>query len=269
MGKKLIFFDIDGTIVKPLSHVPSEKVMEAVRELQSNGHKAFLCTGRSISTTRPLLNLGFNGSVSSAGTYIINDGEAIVDDPLTNTQRDRLVKLLHDNNMSLILCTENGDFADPGAMEPANDPDYIDKEQCKDRIVFRHMSEYDGSPVYTVAFFAPKSCSLDPITKKLSDEFTNCVYDVSKDGIVNGEFFKIGFDKGSGIKRLCEYLNVPLSDTIGFGDSMNDYKMMSTVGTSVCMGNGCDELKRISSMVCPSFEEDGVTEGLRLLGVIN
>ncbi len=269
MGNKLIFFDIDGTIVSPLSNAPSEKVMEAVRELQDNGHKAFLCTGRSIFNTRPLLNLGFNGSVSSAGTYIISNGETIVDDPLTNAQRDRLVKLLHDNNMSLILCTENGDFADPGAMDTANNPDYIDEKHCKDRIVFQHISEYDGSPVYTVAFFAPKSCALNSVIKELSDEFTNCIYGVSKNGTVNGEFFKTGFDKGSGIKRLCEYLKVPLYDTIGFGDSMNDYKMMNTVGTSVCMGNGCDELKRISTMVCPGFAQDGVAEGLRMLGIIN
>ncbi len=268
MGKKLIFFDVDGTLVSPLGFIPSEKVMDAVRKARRNGHRAFICTGRSITSTRPLLELGFDGAVASAGAYIIHDGKLIVDDPLSTDQSGRVIKLLHGAGMSLILCTDNGDFADPRAMQPENDPDYNDIEQCKHKIIFRRMREYDGRPVYTIAFFAPGSCDIDSIAAELSDSFTHCIYDTDENGIVNGEFFRIGFDKGSGIKRLCKHLGVPISDTVGFGDSMNDYSMMQTVGTSVCMGNGCDELKRVSTMVCPGFDEDGIAEGLRELGII-
>ena len=58
-------------------------------------------------------------------------------------------------------------------------------------------------------------------------------------------------------------------DTIGFGDSMNDLQMIETVGTSVCMANGAKALQKISDLVVPSVEEDGLYEGFRKLKLIN
>ena len=66
--------------------------------------------------------------------------------------------------------------------------------------------------------------------------------------------------------RICEHLGVPVSDTVGFGDSMNDLEMIQTVGTSVCMANGSDALKKISDIVCPSVEEDGMAKAFAQLG---
>ena len=76
------------------------------------------------------------------------------------------------------------------------------------------------------------------------------------------------FDKGSGIRHVAEALGVPLADTVGFGDSMNDLEMIQTVGTGVCMANGSPQLKKLSDLVCPSVEEDGLAQGFRALGLI-
>lgn len=43
------------------------------------------------------------------------------------------------------------------------------------------------------------------------------------------------FDKGKGIERVCEYLNISAADTVGVGDRANDEAMLRTVGLSVCM----------------------------------
>ena len=45
MNRKLIFLDIDGTLVTQMK-APSDHVKKAVRSARSNGHKVFLCTGR-------------------------------------------------------------------------------------------------------------------------------------------------------------------------------------------------------------------------------
>ena len=42
---------------------------------------------------------------------------------------------------------------------------------------------------------------------------------------------------------------------------------METVGCSVCMENGCEELKRISDLVCPSVEDDGLARAFAQLGL--
>ena len=61
---------------------------------------------------------------------------------------------------------------------------------------------------------------------------------------------------------------MPLSDTVGVGDSMNDLEMIETVGIGVCMANGSPNLKKRSDLVCPSVDEDGLAWAFRELGLV-
>ena len=46
---KYIFLDVDGTLYSPkLGEIP-ESAMEAIRLAREEGHKIFLCTGRSLA----------------------------------------------------------------------------------------------------------------------------------------------------------------------------------------------------------------------------
>ena len=88
------------------------------------------------------------------------------------------------------------------------------------------------------------------------------------DGFVNGELINRKFDKGTGIKAICDHLGCTLADTIGFGDSDNDLQMTDVVGISVCMANGSDNLKKLCDRICPAVTEDGVARELKTLGLI-
>jgi hypothetical protein len=85
---------------------------------------------------------------------------------------------------------------------------------------------------------------------------------------LNGEIISRQFDKGTGVRRVCGHLGVPVEDTVGFGDSMNDLEMMETVGLSICMANGADALKKIADDVCPSVTEDGVYQAFGKYGLM-
>ena len=52
---KLIFVDIDGTLVEPGSNTPPESAVAAIRAAQAKGNKVFLCTGRNPAMLSPLL----------------------------------------------------------------------------------------------------------------------------------------------------------------------------------------------------------------------
>ena len=67
---------------------------------------------------------------------------------------------------------------------------------------------------------------------------------------------------------VAGHLGVGIDDTYGFGDSMNDREMIETVGTSVCMENGAEALKKISDMICPSVSEDGLAKAFAQLSLI-
>ena len=49
---------------------------------------------------------------------------------------------------------------------------------------------------------------------------------------------------------------------------MNDLEMIRTVGTSVCMANGAEALKKLSNIVCPSVSDDGLAKAFADLNLI-
>jgi hydroxymethylpyrimidine pyrophosphatase-like HAD family hydrolase len=82
------------------------------------------------------------------------------------------------------------------------------------------------------------------------------------------EFVPNGFSKASGIKKTCEFLNIPLENTFAFGDSVNDLDMLSYVAHGVAMGNGTDDAKQAAEYVTSSLHEDGIMRGLEYYGLI-
>ena len=92
------------------------------------------------------------------------------------------------------------------------------------------MSEYDGRPIYKIVFMCTGMEQLAPARAALEDQFNFLVQDVAAHGCLNGELINRQFDKGRGVRIVAEAFGVPIEDTIGFGDSMNDLEMIETVG---------------------------------------
>ncbi|MGX8698952.1 MAG: HAD family hydrolase, partial [bacterium] len=132
----------------------------------------------------------------------------------------------------------------------------------------RPMGEYDGRPIYKVVIMCSTWEQLQPAKEALGQEFNFVVQDLAAHSCLNGELINRRFDKGTGVRLVAEKLGVPMEETYGFGDSMNDLEMIQTVGHSVCMANGSPALKAVSDLVCPSVEEDGLAKAFAELGLM-
>lgn len=64
--------------------------------------------------------------------------------------------------------------------------------------------------------------------------------------------------KSEGLKRLCAYYGVPMSDTVAFGDSMNDYEIVRDAGIGIAMGNSVERLKQVADYVTTPIGDHGV-----------
>lgn len=96
MERKLIFFDIDGTLLSHLGS-PSPLVGEAIRSARARGHRAFLCTGRNLPIIGPeLLNIGFDGLIASAGAYVEAGGEVPLDSLLPEETVQECLSVFHE-----------------------------------------------------------------------------------------------------------------------------------------------------------------------------
>ena len=266
MKEKLIFLDIDGTLTPAGSNVPPESALKAIRAAQAKGHKVLLCTGRNLAMLSPLLKYGFDGVVASAGGYVEFGGQVIYDCPMSDRQRDIALQTLHESGVFCTIEAKDATYGD------ADLGDFLSQSQGGNSEIQRWraalagelgiqpMESYDGRPIYKVVFMCREDSQLDKARAALEEEFLFCCQTVTKPACLNGELINRKFDKGKGIQRLCAHLGVDIRDTFGFGDSMNDLEMVQTVGVSVVMENGNEQLKALADYVCPRVEEDGLAK---------
>ncbi len=276
---KLIFLDIDGTLTTPGSNEPPQSALDAIKAAQQKGHKVFLCSGRNPGMLSPLLKFGFDGVVASAGGYVTVGDEVIYDMPMSKEESELAVEKLHETGVFCTIECRDGAFGDEdlgsflesnaGSDGKGNSEIERWRKALAGSLNIRPMGEYDGAPVYKVVVMCLHPEQLEPAKKVLEDKYNFVMQEITDPAhrCINGELINRKYDKGRGILRICEHLGVPVEDTIGFGDSMNDLEMIETVGTSVCMANGAEALKKISDIVCPSVEEDGMAKAFAQLGL--
>lgn len=79
----------------------------------------------------------------------------------------------------------------------------------------------------------------------------------------NIEINDLSANKGNGLKFIAEHLNIPLENTLAFGDGLNDIELIKTAGIGVAMENACDELKTVADYITLSCNNNGVAEGIK------
>jgi hypothetical protein len=275
MNNKLLFLDIDGTLTEPGFNTPPDSALKAVRMAQENGHKVFLCSGRNVAMLSPLLKFGFDGYVASAGGYVVCDDKVVFDRPMKPELFRIAMDCFEKNHVFRTVECLDGTYGDEGLGELLEGADEFSnsellrfRRQLSETLDIRPMNEYNGAPVYKIVFMCTKSEQLREPMELLKNDFLFCVQNLDAVGCLNGEIIGLDFNKGIGIQKICEFLGKDMTDTIGFGDSMNDKEMFEVVGYSVCMSNGHQVMKEMADYVCPSVSEDGLYKAFETLGLI-
>ena len=59
----------------------------------------------------------------------------------------------------------------------------------------------------------------------------------------------LGVDKGTALQRLCDHLDLPVQDTIAFGDGENDKEFLAAAGIGCAMKNARPAAKSAANLV--------------------
>ena len=233
---KTVFFDIDGTIWDDDMVIP-ESTLEAVAALKANGHLAFICTGRARASVRSekLLNMGFDGIIAACGNYIEMDGKVIYENDLSADMVQKVIRVLSECKMPVVLEGSTDYWIDDEGFE--NDP-YVD-------YLFESLGDYER------------------VKAEFADDFLILEH---VENVV--EFVPKGTSKATGIKWLCNHLDIPLDETYAIGDSVNDLEMLESVGHGIAMGNSMPPVKEIAEYVTSDISDDGVKNALKHYGLI-
>lgn len=276
--RKLIFLDIDGTLIAFRS-TPSPLAAAAVRGTRALGHGVFLCTGRNMPLISPaILEMGFDGVISSAGSYIQVGDTVLLDKPMPEELIQECLDVFHRNEIYCRLETREGVYTDaemdrllrqatplPGNFELVR----MQREwSARAGAVLHPYEEYPRQGAYKICFTTNTPGAVERAQAVLGDRFDFVIHPFWVQGSFrNGEIICKDANKGLALELVCRHLGVDPADSVAFGDSMNDYAMLQRAGTSVAMGNACRELQEMCHVVCEDVDHDGVYHELVRMGL--
>lgn len=274
MNQKVLFIDVDGTLVNYSNELPKSAI-EAIGKARANGHKVYICTGRSEAEVYPYIwDIGLDGMIGGNGAYIKDGDTVIFDQCLSLEEETKIVDWLESRGLEFYLEATDGLFASKN-FETRAQPTINEYSQRKGRgpttirEVFPDMifgaNLYRGD-VHKISFV------LDSFQDHLDSKeaFPN-----TKAGTWGGAgqtalFGDLGIqdiDKAFAIDKLLSYIGANVEDTIAFGDAQVDISMFENCALSVAMGNGSKECKEAASFVTSDVDEDGLYKAFEKLNL--
>lgn len=244
---KIVFFDIDGTLIKPHSTDMSLKTLEALQKLRANGIKICVATGRSPMGLPKFEGIEFDAYLTYNGSYCYTEDTTIFCNSLEKEDVKQILTNAEKMNKAVIVAIRS-DLLTNGfddILEP-----FMEVENMQMR-VSENFEEWKDDEVFQVML----ACC--------PDEYDAITENVKHAKIVTWwpkviNMIPLSGGKGIGIEHVLEYYGFDKSQAVAFGDGNNDIEMLQAVGTGVAMGNAAEDLKAIADDVCKDVAEDGV-----------
>ena len=267
---KLFFLDIDGTIAMPGSD-PTPALRRAIKLLQAQGDKVFLCTGRSTGfVPEAVKTLGCDGGIYSAGGYVLAGKEEIFRCFMPQNTLDAVRAVLDKIGASYTLECEKRSYRAGEDLIPMLES--LKKEQLHSelqRLISMNnrklpAEQYGGEPVFKVSFILRSEEQAHRL-QSLQPENTDLVFfdNFACSGLIFfGEIADTEINKGKAMLRLCRFYGLTAGDCVAFGDSMNDAAVLKAAGEGWAMGNASSKVKALADRVCGSCTEDGLAIAL-------
>ncbi len=260
---KYVFFDIDGTLWDEKCKVP-ESTKLAIKQLQANGHKAFVCTGRAMGNVNdPQFDaIGFDGFIAACGNHVEMDGKILYENNMSYEDVKKVYDVSRNCNLPIIYEGTTYQWLDREGFEGDGYISYI-IENLGEVAVFLDECELEDIHANKFSALINDNTDYEGIKTALLDSYDLLDHG---DGII--EAVPKGTSKATGIAWLCEHLGVAIEDTYAIGDSINDLEMLEFVGHSIAMGNASPAAKEKAEYITTHIHEDGILNALKHYNLI-
>ncbi|MEK4424274.1 Cof-type HAD-IIB family hydrolase [Solibacillus sp. FSL K6-1523] len=255
--KKILFFDVDGTLYNSRKELP-KSAKEALFKARENGHEIAIATGRAPFMIQDLLEeLEIDTYITFNGQYVVHKGEVIYTDQIAKDELKKIIAFGETQNHPFVFLNEK-------EMIASKDK-YLSIEESLNTLHYPYpkidANYYSQNPVYQTLLFAEQHEQ-----ELYEKQFPNVQF-------IRWHQFSCDIlpregSKSRGIQKLIEHLNVTMENTVAFGDGLNDVEMLGGVGIGVAMGNSHEKAKAAASIITKHVDEDGLAFAMKQLNLI-
>ncbi|MGJ3509081.1 Cof-type HAD-IIB family hydrolase [Enemella sp. A6] len=253
---RAVAIDIDGTLLSSRKVVLPSTV-EWIARARAAGAHVMISSGRPISgirgqverggLTTPLALSGYNGAIART-----SDDEVFVDHRMPAETAREVLRFAHHRPGSRMACVDDRLIAD--------DPNgLLVRQEIEGNLmtpeVIPDLNEVD-EPMHKLLFVGSADDTV-MTEQALLDEFGDRLA-ITRSAPIYCEVSMPEATKGGSLQAYCDYYDIPIEQSIVFGDAHNDLAMLRAAGLGVAMGNAHDDVKAAADRVTASHDDDGI-----------
>lgn len=275
MQRYAIFSDLDGTLLNDDKTI-SEKNLRTIEKAVKAGSVFIPCSGRYFGGMPPLIR-----SFPFCRYYVCMNGAEVYDKKEEKSIRreeipiERAIEIwnIMDSFDGIYDCfVENRAFMDRKMKRNA---DFYVRDPAFNKMVhelrqavpdFKSYIKKRYKTIQKTQIFFADPIEREKCAKALTELLPDC--SVTSSVSINIEVNSLNANKGEAVRFMCDYLGIPIENSIAFGDSTNDLSMLAAAGIGVAMENGVDAAKECADMITVSNNKAGVARALeKILGI--
>ena len=248
----LIAIDSDGTL-RHSDGTISQRTKDTIKKVIEKGNIVTICTARPrYHTLKVSSELGANDYlISSNGTEIYDNinKKIIWASYIDSIDCEKIYKYAIRNNIRIMFVLENIEYV---TQFTRNDNQIL--------LTDSNINDVLNGKVKQIMVIGKDKEKIRKFQYKIENEYCMNVLDSSGDlkeeiwfSIVSNESLK-----GTALVKLCEYLQIPIENTVVFGNDKNDISMFKVSFKCVAVSNASNIALNNAKEVTESNDNDGV-----------
>lgn len=289
---RAVVLDMDGTLLNEHEQI-SDKTRDALIQLEKEGVKLILASGRSYTRLMPYAK---ELKMDEYGGYMIEvDGVALYD--FDQNKRIKYHEMSPEELAGIFnwLTTQNAEsqaMFDDGLFDYISPELYERKKELRKEKGLPDDFPWTAGPftllhdlrkgyphIHYVKSAEEITCPINKIQIMQDEDEIASLYQrmdrewgkefsIYRTTPKQLEVLPLGYSKGSTVARLMKEHGWNKDEVLVFGDGENDLSMFEVVDHSFAMGNAQDFVKAKAAHVAGSNREDGIVSGLQSLKII-
>lgn len=242
---KILFTDLDGTLLDSQKNISSRN-QDAIKAALNAGHKIVIATGRPLVSAiaqSKTLGLTYEGCYTIAynGACIYDFQEQKI--VYSKSFPKQYLRTVFDQAYRAHLHVQT--YSDDGILseyETESLKQYARITKVPYRIVEDVTQALDSDPYKIIVMDYENHQALKDFQAQIAPYIDGKLQSFfSEDCYL--EFTALNLSKGIAIRHLCDYLQIPIENTVAVGDAENDIPMLDMAAVGAVMANAGDDIK--------------------------